>query len=156
MYVVRSLLILIFSVIQFTLVAQNAIPKQEDNKWGLVDNGGNWILPPTYEYIGWSDGKQAFTDDIIGYQKNGFWGILNVRGKRITNPLYRSLNYKGGKLLVGSNLGKISRRTLFGLIDFKGKVISSFRYLDISRGYNNQFIVKESIDGREVVGDCTR
>ncbi|MEL7146834.1 MAG: WG repeat-containing protein, partial [Bacteroidota bacterium] len=138
-----SLLILLLTFTVFLSNAQTSIPVEENGKWGLQDNDGNWIISATYEGIGWSNEKKEFINGVIGYQKNGFWGLLSTKGKRITNPIYRSLSYKGGNLFIASVLGKLSRRILYGLIDEKGRVVSSFKYLSIDKGLSQQFIVGE-------------
>ena len=152
MSLVRSFLILVIISCSFIVTAQTIVPKQENGKWGLANQSGDWIIPATYENIGWSDGSQMIAQGVIGYQKNGFWGLLSDKGKRITNPIYRSITHDGGNLFIASSLGKLSRRVLYGLIDEKGRVISSFKYLNITKGYSNQYIVGEPKEGRTMAG----
>lgn len=148
MQIVRSVLILIFTLISFITFSQELQPFNEDGNWGLRDVDGNVVLSPAYENIGWSDGEIEFVGEVIGYQKNGFWGMMNSKGKPITSPLFKNLEYKGGEFFIASTLGRLSKIPLYGILDKKGKIISSFRYYRIEYGYNNQYIVSELQENR--------
>jgi len=143
--ILTRVILVFFLLVQFSLSsAQEYEVFEVDGQKGIKKgNAEEVLLPPSYEFIGWSDGSKSIKNGIIGYSKNGFWGLISAKGKLITNPIYRSLDPIAKDFILASTLGKFSNKILFGAINGKGKVITSFRYSSFKKIYDGYLILSE-------------
>ncbi len=49
-----------------------------DEKWGLVSNKGEWLIPAEYDQLGY------FNEGIAPAKKNGLWGVINKNNEIVT------------------------------------------------------------------------
>ncbi|NIK72559.1 hypothetical protein FHS56_000045 [Thermonema lapsum] len=142
----------------------------ENGQWGLIDEKGNFVLPPQYQYIGWSDDyywmdylqkgnvsdaslQQDSYNQLIGFVQNGLWGLVHIpSGKVVLSAQYDALRYpKGGLLAIGKRQGK---DTLWGLRSLKNKEILPLQYhfLQSVEGGSYWIAGKRSAEGKLLFG----
>ena len=46
---------------------------KQKGKWGLVDAGGNMLLPPAYQAL-----KINADEDMVCYKENKKWGFMKI------------------------------------------------------------------------------
>lgn len=100
---------------------------EENGKVGLKDDEGEILIPATYDAIGWSNGKFAIVDKVVGYQSNGLWGLIHTSNKIVTPAEFLDLNPGEGSFLIAQKRS-LSQRPSFGVINTSGKTIVPFDY----------------------------
>ena len=118
---------LLFIGIAFPLWAGPYLVFEENGKVGLKSEGGQILLPASFEALGWADGSFSVIGQVTGYKLGNKWGILNLKKEFITKAEFESLLYTGGDKIIASK--KISPTvSRFGCIDLTGKITVPFRY----------------------------
>lgn len=121
---------------------------ESGNFKGLKSSAGVEVLPPVYDDLGWSNGADIPTDQLIGYQDREKWGLISLEGKRITPPAYDKLEALLPGVFKVAVQGKFTNRYFYGLVNHKGKSLLSLDFFEIElRGQvvivttyeNNQF-----------------
>lgn len=105
---------------------QRPIPFKEGSKFGFKSSGGQILIAPQYDGIGW-----RFENGFINVKKNGKWGIINENGKQVTDIKYEDIPYFSVEGIAAAKLNG-----LFGFIDNKGKEIIPFIY-EKTYGFQN-------------------
>ena len=129
----------------------------EYGKWGIINDKGEEVVPPIYEFI--SEIKKGVASFSVGssiesrfdgeYVIGGTWGLMNVdQGKILTEPKYQflSITHDGiGKVNVGgstfNDYGEIIGGK-WGLINSKGEEITKIIYDELTFLGNGLFKVK--------------
>ncbi|NLB68093.1 MAG: WG repeat-containing protein [Lentisphaerae bacterium] len=85
---------------------------KKSDKWGLIDNTGNWVAEPEFENLIW------FADEprYWSFLQNGKWGIIDRDGKRITEALFDALGTWCGESL------NIAVEERWGIVNANGSV----------------------------------
>src|SRR5688572_27899068 len=89
----RIILFLIYPILIFN--AQRVTSQQSEwkataslnQKWGIIDNKGNWILEPKYEEL------QEIGDDTYISKTNTKYGIVDGAGNTIIPPEFDELSF---------------------------------------------------------------
>lgn len=130
----------------------------QDNKWGIIDENGNQIIPCEYdEMIQMPDvSKDIFICYYdIDYNTNQYkTKVLNKENKEILTGYEQVegiMNTAGGESVwYESNVLKFKKNDKIGLIDFSGKVVLEAKYDDIKSldfVRNRLIITKENTKG---------
>lgn len=97
-----------------------AVVKKND-KWGLIDHDGAWILPLDDKHL------YPVSQDLIICGQTGAYGIINYNGEVKVNMRYDSLIPFGGGLFAYLSHKNIyigqSLQKQYGVIDAKGNVV---------------------------------
>jgi hypothetical protein len=88
------------------------------NHWGMYDTTGRQIVPPIYDLLYLSEGKNKF---VISKQKDKF-GLLNLQGKTILSPDYQDI---GGLPMEAI---KVKMHDKWGILDTTGKTLIPCEY----------------------------
>ena len=59
----------------------------ENNKFGFVDNEGNIVIPPVFD---WTTG---FEKGMARAKYNGYWGYIDELGEFVIDPIYADLGF---------------------------------------------------------------
>lgn len=90
-FLIRYLLI---SILFFqTNVWAQVCPARLDKKWGLIDNEGNWVVKPSYNYI----------DPIIGNLFRTSGGLISSTGEVIIAQQFFEISYIGEGVLIAKS-----------------------------------------------------
>lgn len=97
-----------------------------DKKKGVIDQNGNYVIPPKYENM------SGFTKNslIAAFVRNGKYGIVNIKGNEILSPDYDSFS-----LFEEVNNIALCRNGKWALSDTKANMLTDFKYDGIA--YNN-------------------
>jgi hypothetical protein len=125
---------------------------KKDGRSGLKSADGEFIIPPVYDELGWSDGTTDIFGDLIGYKLDGGWGLVSIKNKVITPPTYYRMITWGSDYIKAAIKGKFSNHLFYGLIDQRGEVVLSCNYFDIESLNGRQFIVSHYRSGQIVKG----
>ena len=70
--------------------------------WGMLDQQGQWVLPPEYAAIEFFSNARGSAVNFYGrIQKEGLWGLLDEKGAVVVPPKYESVKwYHSGLFLV--------------------------------------------------------
>ena len=101
---------------------------EENGKVGLKGDDGRILIPAHYEAIGWSDGKLAIIDNVVGYRSDGLWGLISTSNKVLTPAEFLDLRPAEGSLLIAQKKSQGYQRPSFGIIDVAGKTMIPFLY----------------------------
>lgn len=63
------------------------------NKWGFVDNLGEFIVKPKF-----SEADLFENQPVTRVRKNGTWGLLNQSGELVVDTVYERLTYLGDEI----------------------------------------------------------
>lgn len=69
--------------------------KEEDGKWGFVDNNGNQVVEFKYDKV-----TEFNENGFASIKKNGKWGSINEQGEEVVEPIYE-LNEEIEPLFIG-------------------------------------------------------
>ncbi len=99
------------------LHAQPYYPVKLNKQWGLMNESGSVIIPPSYDVI------EEYNDfDYAVMQKDGHVGVLSREGEEIVAPIYEDL--------------KVLDKQLFAVMEGGGwKVINMRGYIVLESGY---------------------
>lgn len=107
--------------------------RNENEKSGIIDKRGNWIVPPIYKT---SDIKSSSEGLINFYEEGKGWGAMNTTGKVVIQPKYSWLGpCMNGYMeygLTGEGSTGIMKRDGTVTIRDDGKHLSSYRPLSRS------------------------
>lgn len=97
---------------------------QLGDKYGLIDEKGNYVLPLTaFEYLG------SVHNGLASFRANDKYGFVNTKGQEVIKPQYDWVDgFSEGLCVVRNDKGK------YGYIDTTGKVI-----IDLQFQYANKF-----------------
>ena len=88
-----------------------------NDKWGLINRKGNFIIPPIYEWLCSFD-----TYGLAHAKLNGYHGFINKKGKVIVPFIYSDASFfKDGLVMLKNN-------SKWGFLNTKGKTIIPFEY----------------------------
>jgi len=123
----RPLIFVIIALTWTPLVAEPYLVFEENGKVGLKSEGGQIVLPASFEALGWSDGSFSLIGQVTGYKLGSKWGLLNLRKEFITKAEYESILYAGGdRIVVFRQVSATQTRA--GCIDLTGKITVPFKY----------------------------
>lgn len=113
-------------------------PIKKDNKWGIIDYNGNFVLNPKYDFIG------GFTDvkmwDSFGYGCAGVgkqvnsemkYSAINYNFQEITDFLYDEIS------LFNEGIASVRIGEKWGAINSLGQIIVPIEFNKISYSQNN-------------------
>lgn len=126
-----------------------------DGLQGIANSDGKVVIPPIYEFLGWSNGTNNILDESIGYRENGKWGLINIKNKKITNARYCLLKPFSEEVIEAGILGRFSNMVFRGLIDSSANNVLDFRYFSIQDVGGHRLIVSEFTEGRIKYGVFT-
>lgn len=126
----------------------------KDQKWGIMDRRGNFILRPTYDEL------QPISNGVAVVSKDGRSGLLRIDGSLAANLIYTSI-------LITDNFLKVSKTVTtgtekketeqWGILDFNGKELIPCQYDEIRRQNSQLYILARedkigfaSIYGRKI------
>ena len=128
----------------------------ENNKWGVIDNHGEYIIKPQYDemIIIPNKNKDVFIIyEDVDYENETFTSkVLNSKSDEILNK-YSNIepieNYNGFETWYEQDLLKYKENDKYGLIDLKGNKVLEAEYTNIYAllGEENSIIVEK--DGKK-------
>lgn len=97
-----------------------------DKKKGVIDQNGNYVIPPQYENM------SGFTKNsmLAAFIRNGKYGIVDLKGNEIVLP-----DYDNFSLFDGVNNIALCRNGKWALANAKGEILTGFIYDGIA--YNS-------------------
>lgn len=125
-----------------TLIGKGYLVKS-DGLWGTTDLSGNYLIKPTYVYMG----TKSDDDFIFAAQKetNGKFGFVDYKGNVIIPFMYKA----AGKFLDGK--GYVKTENGWGVVDRKNRPVISPKWADIKYAtqQNDKLIwVKDASDSK--------
>ena len=119
----KNLLLIIMLVVSTNISnAQNKnngeyiIPAVVNEKWGFINEYGQWIVEPKFESI--DDFK---TNGLALIKQNNKYGVINTSGEIVVKPQYDNIRIVGDLILV-----QINKK--WGRIDKQGKIVVKPQY----------------------------
>lgn len=89
---------------------------KKNNKWGVANVEGAWIVEPTYDYIG------KYSCGLARVYIDGAWGYLNKKGEMSIEPSFcESYRYCNGYAIVGTE--GVDGHIRKAVIDTKGDTV---------------------------------
>lgn len=85
--------LLICVLLSQTMAWAQVCPARLDKKWGLIDNEGNWVVKPSYNYI----------DPIIGNLFRTSGGLISSTGEVIIAQHFFEISYIGEGVLIAKS-----------------------------------------------------
>jgi hypothetical protein len=166
---VFAVVIAIVVVIMFILIIRNILKKAgneetvakkyfsvfSDNKWGVIDQTGEYVITPSYEnmVIIPNEDKDVFLcmydiDDEAGTYKTK---AINSKNEEIFigyNQVEEISNFdKNGNLYYFENVIKVQKDGKYGLIDLDGNVVLNIEY-DAIKGLEGENTILVEKDGK--------
>jgi hypothetical protein len=86
--------------------------------FGLIDKGGNWIIPPRFDYLSSLEYCKTHITAVL----NGEYLLLDRNGHRITQKSYKSLRLPGGNRVCFAL--EVDSTTKWGIIDLNENVVT--------------------------------
>lgn len=119
---------------------------KKDEKWGLIDIKGKWIIPLEYGYISKDNYDKNFLKGWINTQdlQRDKSGLVNIITNTTIPPIYDSIEIFDNFLIANKRVGS---NYTYQLLHLDGKPISEIVYnkMDFTNGY---FIVeKNNLEG---------
>ena len=111
----------------FQVMADGYYVFNDNGLVGLKNQGGQVVIPPKYEALGWSTGNFSIHENVTGYKLNGSWGVINLNNQRITPPEYFLLTPGESDLIIAGKQ-TVLFQVKTGCINTEGKTIIPFAY----------------------------
>jgi hypothetical protein len=111
----------------------------KDQKWGILDFEGDFIIKPTY------DDLVPINEKLAIVSNNGKSGLLKIDGTKITDLIFKSIKItdqflKVSKLVkVGSENAEVE---VWGIIDFNGNELVPCDYEAIKKSRKTNLLIK--------------
>lgn len=85
----------------------------KDKKWGVIDETGEYVVPPTYD-----DAGPCYSDGLLAVKKNDKWGFIDTKGEVAVPLIYRAVHplFEDGMTAVQDE------EKLWGFLNNKGEV----------------------------------
>ncbi len=121
-----------------SLLASEYTIIEQDNRKGLVNNNGNWVIPPFYDDLGWSNGDFSVVDEVTGYKMGEYWGLINIKNIKITLAEYKNIYPLDDQHCLATKPDSYKLNEKYGLISIRsGKTIIPFNYTSLAKtGYH--------------------
>ena len=117
---------------QRKFINKSMLPIKKNSKYGFIDNKGEIIINPKYEFVGEFKCGLAICANSIKV------GYINKKGEEIIPFVYdEGFDFIDGIAVVDSS-------NLLGIIDIHNEKILPFEYDEIIRFSNNFFIIKKN------------
>jgi len=111
----------------------------KDQKWGIIDFEGDFIIEPTY------DDLVPINEKVAIVSTNGKSGLIRIDGTKITDLIFKSIKVTD-KFLKVSKLVKVKSENeeieLWGIIDFDGKELVPCFYDEIKKSGKTNLLIK--------------
>lgn len=101
----------------------------EDESWGIMDNDGNILTEPIYDYY------LGFYEGLSVMNKNGLYGYVNTEGVEVTEFIYETA------LSFSQGLGVVKVDNKWGAIGKEGETVIEFEYDWLSSFDDNELAV---------------
>lgn len=118
------------------------VDASKNDKWGLLDAQGKWVIPCKYY-----DMIRAFNEyGLAQVRTSGGYGFVNKEGKEVIKCKYQGTSEFGNGLIGVRINGK------WGFLDTSGKMVIAPQYTLISKFSDGLARVANKIDGRYYFG----
>jgi len=95
-------------------------PKKNDDKFGFVDNSGQFKIAPTFDEV------LPFSEGLAAMRSGEKWGFVDTSGKILIRPRFKSAFY------FREGVGVAELDSGYALIDASGKALAEgFQYIDL-------------------------
>jgi hypothetical protein len=101
----------------------------EDESWGIMDNDGNILTEPIYDYY------YGFYEGLSVVNKNGLFGYVNTEGEEVTEFVYENA------MSFSRGLGVVQVDRKWGAINELGETVIDFEYDWLSSFDDNELAV---------------
>jgi hypothetical protein len=143
----------------------SVVSEYEGAKYGAIDIGGNYIIPPEYDSLGmffdgygrfWTDRKFGFinknnemiipniyelakdySEGCVPVKLNEKWGYVDENNKALIAFVFEDANS------FSENVATVKENGLWGVIDHNGEYIISPQYPYLSRCFNGLIMVSD-------------
>lgn len=116
------------------IFTQNGLAVKVENKWGVINKKGTFLIEPIYDFIG------DFTDNLAPVSLNNKFGYINERGEIIIQPQFDF----AGDFSKNHAIVKVGVKS--GIIDKKGKFIMNPIYDDIQSTFDKNIFIFRSTE----------
>ena len=105
--------------IEISRIQERLFPAREFNLWGFVNQNGEWVINPEFEYC------EPFSEGMAIYEEADSYGYVDLHGNKAIKAIYpEAFNFKNGIAVV--NNGKF-----YGAINRFGEEKIPFEFDDI-------------------------
>jgi hypothetical protein len=111
----------------------------KDQKWGILDFEGDFIIEPTY------DDLVPINEKLAIVSNNGKSGLLKIDGTKITDLIFKSIKITDQLLKVSKIVKVGSDNTeveMWGIIDFNGNELVPCDYEAIKKSRKTNLLIK--------------
>lgn len=120
-----------------------AISKNGNLKWGFVNEKGEYVVQPTWDYVDrFSNGMASVYSGTVqwGFPSGGVYGCINAEGQLISELQWSKAIFfsKEGLAIVSQSNAK--GVTLYGMINTEGRIIIPVQW-DSIRGFQEELAV---------------
>ncbi len=115
--------------------SNSLIAKEDNGKWGFVDNNGKTVIPFIYDYA------EDFSEGLAAVRQNYSWGYIDPSGKTII-----PFEYAGAWDFI-NGLAPVYKDNLWGFINKDGNLIIEYQYTNLSLSENKYYDEK----GKQIV-----
>lgn len=111
-------------IFEIAALQNSYFPARNNNRWGLIDATGTWMVDPTYDYC------EPFAEGMALFEKNGLFGYIDVHGQEVIKAIYEEAYlFDHGVAIVFNGLK-------YGTINRFGEIVVPFEYDEIG-DYND-------------------
>ena len=100
---------------------------QEDDLYGMIDLEGNWIVPPTYNYVNYTDDEVAIASVGGPSSSDRQQRLVNYRGEETVLPYKRVDRFENGFAYVADDKGG-------GFVNHSGELIGGRLFDNVEAG----------------------
>lgn len=109
-----------------------------NEKWGIIDSSGNYVINPEYRFI-----VMHPKSDLFIACKDNHLGVLNKYGDTVLKFKYEYINFLWPNIVV-------RKRNKYYIYDEKGEVIAKCNYNPCIKEKNGGFLTYEIIDEQSI------
>lgn len=110
---------------------QDEVARLVVRKYGAIDNKGNILIEPKYDYL------KSFVEGKAIYSIKGKYGYIDIKGQQLTDPIFDEA------LSFHNNLAIVKINNNYGVIDERGEFIIKPQYEKLEYFHQQKLIFKK-------------
>ncbi len=123
-----------------TMNSNGLVAIQNGDKWGIITDGGETIIPIELDEVAVNSLNQAYRGGNAMVKRGKSWEMVDLKGKKVGEESFANAKAPESKELIAVS----NEKSLWGFIDRTGKLVIDYQYKDADSFSDGVAAVKTS------------